>query len=460
MKLAGHGACSSIQVRLKSFTLGRANHAIGVRSDSDLFTYGFPWRPWKEKRAIASGANISRYLKESAAQEGIDRKIKFNHRLKRVQWSSSDKIWTLQVTTGAAQRTLRTRFLLFGTGYYDYDEALKVNIPGIQNFRGPVVHPQFWPSELDYADKRVVVIGSGATAITLLPAMANSAAHVTMLQRSASYIISLPSEDKTETAIRFMLPERLALQLIRFKWMLTSFILVTFCQWFPKIARRLHNSATQAQLPPGMDLNPNFNPRYNLWEQRLCICPDGDFYSSLRSGRASVKTGVIDTVTPTSIRLKSGEELVPDIIVTATGLKLRIGGGVEIIVDGQMFQISDHFMWNGAFLEGLPNFLFAFGYVDASWTMGADATAQLACRLLAQMKKKNVKMVVPRQSREEKARIKDVPFFRLSSTYIEKGKADLPKVGDRGPWQRRSYYWRDILTAWYGSLRTGLEWSN
>ncbi|KIW12609.1 hypothetical protein PV08_09887 [Exophiala spinifera] len=431
----------------------------GVRSDSDLFTFGFPWRPWKERTAIGSGANITRYLKECAAQEEIDRKIKFHHHLDQVQWSSTDKLWTLQITAGAAPKVLRTHFLLFGTGYYDYDEGLKVNIPGIKNFQGAVVHPQFWPTGLDYANKRVVIIGSGATAITLLPAMAKSAAHVTMLQRSPSYIMSVPSEDKTETAIRWIFPERLAVKLIRFKWMLTSFMLVTFCQWFPKFARKLFESATKAQLPPGMDLDPNFKPRYDPWEQRLCICPGGDFYAALRSGRASVKTGAIETVSPTSIRLRTGEELVPDIIVTATGLKLRIGGGVEFIVDDQKFNIADHFMWNGALLEGLPNFLFAFGYVDASWTMGADATAQLACRLLTEMKKEKVRMIVPRQSDEEKARMKDLPFFRLSSTYVEEGKTVLPRVGDRGPWRRRSYYWKDILTAWYGNIRSGLVWS-
>ncbi|OQU98453.1 hypothetical protein CLAIMM_04239 isoform 2 [Cladophialophora immunda] len=419
----------------------------GIRSDSDLFTFGFPWRPWKERTAMASGPQITRYLKECAAQEGIDQKIKFGHHLNQAQWSSLNKIWTLHITADTAQKTLRTRFLLLGTGYYDYQKGLKVDIPGIQNFRGPVIHPQFWPSDLDYANKKIVIIGSGATAITLLPSVANSAAHVTMLQRSPSYIISVPSEDKTEIAIRFVFPERVAVSLIRYKWILTSFLLVSFCQWFPNVARRLFNSATKAQLPPGMELDPNFNPRYNPWEQRLCACPDGDFYTCLRNGTASVKTGVIDMVTSTSIRLRSGEELLPDIIITATGLKLRFGGGIDFVVDDQKFRLAGSLAWQGALLEGLPNLMFAFGYVDASWTMGAEATAQLACRLLAQMKKRNFRMIVPRQSDKEKAKTKVLPFWRLNSTYVREGNADMPRAGDRGPWRRRSYYWKDIMTA-------------
>lgn len=461
MKLVEHGACSSIQVKRSVHRSQRdrtTDGDAGVRSDSDLFTFGFPWRPWKEKTALASGENIARYLRDCAASTGINKNIQYGHHLNQAQWSSSDKNWTLKVTAAAAQKTLRARFLLFGTGYYDYDEALKVNIPGILNFKGTVVHPQFWPKDLDYTNKNVVIIGSGATAITLLPSVAGSAAHVTMLQRSPSYVWSLPSEDASDSAIRAICPESLALKLIRFKWMFISWFMPTFCQWFPNAARKMLDSATKTQLPPDMALDPNFNPRYKPWEQRLCFCPGGDFYECLKNGTASVKTGIIDTVTASSIRLKSGEELNPDIIVTATGLKLRFGGGVDFLVDDQKFHITDHFAWQGALIEGLPNFVFAFGYVDASWTLGADASAQLASRLLTQMKKENIRMIVPRRSDEEKANMKELPFWRLNSTYVKEGHANLPRAGDRGPWRRRSYYWKDILTAWYGSIKTGLVW--
>lgn len=428
---------------------------------------------------MANGAQITRYLKECAAAEGIDKKIKFHHHVKRAQWSTAAKTWTLDVTLRnpaggavdgedvgsvesitATSRTLRTRFVLFGTGYYDYQEGLRADISGIQNFQGTVVHPQFWPADLDYVDKKVVIVGSGATAVTLLPAIADQAAHVTMLQRSPSYIMSVPSEDAVEKTIRFLCPSGLAARLIRFKWILVPFLLVSFCHRFPGAARRAMRSATRKQLPPGTLLDPDFNPRYYPWEQRMCMCPDGDFYASLRSGKGSVKTGVIEEVTSTSIRLQSGEELPADMIVTATGLKLCVGGGVELVVDGASFHIPDHFMWNGAMLEGLPNFVFAFGYVDASWTLGADATAQLTCRLLREMARRDVSMIVPRQSVRDKTRgLKEVPFLNLSSTYVREGKADVPKVGDQAPWRRRSYYWKDILVAWWGDVDTGLEWS-
>ncbi|OQV06636.1 hypothetical protein CLAIMM_11178 [Cladophialophora immunda] len=394
----------------------------GIRSDSDLFTFGFPWRPWQEKTAIARGSKIVEYLKECAAHEGIDRKMKFNHHVNRAQWSTTDKTWTLNVTAdgnGDSTKVLRTRFLLFGTGYYDYQQGLKAEIPGMQNFQGLVVHPQFWPADLAYADKEVVIIGSGATAITLLPSIASTASHVIMLQRSPSYIMTVPSEDVTEKAIRFVCPKTLAVKLIRYKWMMTSFLLVSFCQSFPKMARWLFRWATKSQLPPDMALDPDFTPR---------------------NGKASVQTGLIDTVTPNTIRLQSGQELVPDIIVTATGLKLRVGGGVQLVVDGEEFRIQDHFLWNGAMLEGLPNSVFAFG-------------------LLSQMKKKHASMIVPQRSEEERARMGEKPFLKLSSTYVKEGQSDLPKTGDRGPWRRRSYYWKDILIAWYGNINKGLDWS-
>ncbi|KAL6241709.1 hypothetical protein RBB50_011491 [Rhinocladiella similis] len=431
----------------------------GIRSDSDLFTFGLPWRPWSEKQSIAQGGQIAKYLTESAEQEGILEKIKFNHQVNSMNWSTPSRLWTLNVLADkSTQLIFRTRFVLLGTGYYDYHEPLVAHIPGIENFKGTVVHPQFWPTNLDYANKNIVIIGSGATAITLLPAIATRASHVTMLQRSPSYILSVPTEDAFERTTRFLFPDTLAKKILRYKWMCFSFLLVSFCQWFPKLARSLFLKETAKQLPKEMRLFPDFTPKYNPWEQRLCVCPDGDFYECLKKGKASVTTGIIDTVTTNSIRLESGQDLYPDIIVTATGLTIAVGGRIQIYVDDTPYQIPDHFMWKGAMFEDLPNVVYALGYVDASWTLGADATSQLACRLLKQMEKEGVTMIVPRRSAEEKQRMNELPFFYLNSTYVERGKKSMPKTGDRGQWRRRSYYWKDLAMAWWGNIWTNLEW--
>ncbi|POR35143.1 Flavin monooxygenase-like protein [Tolypocladium paradoxum] len=431
----------------------------GIRSDSDLFTFGFSWRPWKEKQSIAHGSLILKYLKESAAQEGIDKNIKFHHQVDQMNWSTSSKTWALDITVNDATFiTLRTRFVFLGTGYYNYHEPLEAEIPGIKAFKGMVVHPQFWPTDLDYINKNVVIIGSGATAVTLLPSVAKAASHVTMLQRSPSYVSSVPGEGSFEKAVRMSCPDLLAYKIIRLKWILLAFLSVQFCRRFPNAARKWLYRKTAEQLPKEMALNPNFTPKYNPWQQRMCLCPEGDFYECLRSGKGSVKTGIIDTVTPNSIRLKSGEELHPDIIVTATGLKLRAMGGIKIAVDGETFDLPSRFVWQGAMIEDLPNVVLVFGYVDASWTLASDATSQLACRLLKQMTKESVNMIVPRLSVDDKTNMKEVPLLSLKSTYIERGLSTFPKVGDRPQWRPRSNYWKDLLTAWWGDIKKGTEW--
>lgn len=434
--------------------------SLGIRSDSDLFTFGFAWRPWAGKHSIAHGSLIAKYVRDCAEEEGIDKKIKFKHRVNQLAWSTESKTWTLDLTVNeTSSSTLRSRFVLLGTGYYDYHDPLQADIPGIQNFTGTLVHPQFWPKDLDLEDKKVVIIGSGATAITLLPSIAKTAKHVTMLQRSPSYILSIPNEDLAEKVIRLLFPKMLARKLIRFKWVVVPLVLVTFCRRFPRLARKLLLFLTAKELPKGMPLEPNFTPRYNPWEQRLCMCPEADFYESLRSGRGSIKTDVIQTVNETSIQLQSGDELQPDIIVTATGLKLRIAGGIEIFVDGEQYHIGDHFLWKFAMMDELPNAIFAFGYVDASWTLGADATAKLACRMLKKMKENGTTMVVPRMEDEERLHIKKVPFLDLKATYVHRAQNVLPGVGDRSVWQRRSYYWRDLAVAVYGNLKKGTVWT-
>jgi len=398
-------------------------------------------------------APYSRCTLTSIKRYGIDKKIQFHHHVNDASYSSTSKIWTLDVTAnGSEPKTLRSRFVFLCTGYYDYDNPLQAVIPGIETFKGTVAHPQFWPKDLDYSNKNVVIVGSGATAITMLPALTDKAGHVTMLQRSPSYIMSQPAQDGLEILIRKLTwwSKSLEHKLIRFKWVIIPFLVTRFAYNFPKAANKMFGDAMKAQLPPTMAREPNFNPSYNPFEQRVCFCPDGDFYDALRSGKTSVETGIIETITPNSIKLVSGKELHPDIIVTATGLKIRFAGGMKVSVDGKPFDVPSKFIWKGVMLEDLPNAAFVFGYVDASWTLGADATAQLMCRMLKQMSKEGVVEVVPRRSEEEKLNMKEEPFLKLTSTYIRRAKDVLPKTGATGQWRARSYYMKDMWMAWFG----------
>jgi len=370
-----------------------------------------------------------------------------------------------------------SRFLLFCTGYYvsvhpgsnflfemvvlipakqDYNEPLKAEIPGLENFQGQTIHPQFWPKDLDYENKQIVIIGSGATAITLLPALAKEAAHVTMLQRSPSYIMSTPSEDGLEYLIRRWAPASWEHPLIRFKWLAIPWLLIQFCRFLPNQAQKLFRSLTEAQLPPSIKHDPHFKPSYNPFEQRVCFCPDGDFYKALRKGSASIVTGHIDAMTADTIKLKDGQELHPDIIVTATGLKIQLAGGMTLTLDGKPYIFSEKFMWKNCMFQDLPNAANILGYVDASWTLGADAAAQLLCRMFKTMDKKGTSVIVPRV--EEGSTMKPMQLLRLSSTYVQKANEMLPKAGDQPQWRGRTSYFKDIWEAWFGDIKTGLEY--
>jgi len=326
----------------------------------------------------------------------------------------------------------------------------------LDNFQGSVVHTQFWPQDLDYANKRIVVIGSGATAITLVPALAHKAALVTMLQRSPSYIMTVPREDAIEKFIYAVFPKFMVHRIIRFKWLLVPWLMINFFHYFPKTAIKLIRSETKSQLPPTIQHDPHFQPSYNPFEQRMCFCPDGDFYQSLRNGTANVVTGQIADMTADTIKLTDGQELHPDIIVTATGLKVHVGGGIKVTVDGKSFHWADKFMWKNAMLQDLPNVFYVVGYVDYSWTLGADSTSQLACRMIQKMEKDQATVVVPRV--DESKRMKELPLLRLSSTYVQRAKGVLPKAGDSPQWRPRVNYFWDILHAWYGDIASGLQY--
>lgn len=428
----------------------------GIRSDSDIFTFGFAWYPWKHNASLASADQIKNYVTQAAQSQGIDQHILYRHSVVSAEWISAEKNWELQVSVSGQEQPViaRSRFLLLGTGYYDYEKPLEAVIPGIENFAGRVIHPQFWPRDYDYTGKDVVIIGSGATAVTVLPAMAEKAKHVTMLQRSPGYVFSLPSNSIITTLLFAILPLSVAHYLSRIFWLIRSHLTTVICRAWPGLAKLIIKRVTIKQLPPNIPWDPNFKPRYNPWEQRFCACVDGDFFAALRSGKAEVVTGTIKTVTDKTIELHSGESLHPDVIVTATGLRLRFGGGIRFAVDGQPFKCSDKFAWRAAMLEDVPNLLFLTGYETASWTLGADVSARLFMRILRGMHEKGATVAVPRPSRS----MPEKPMMSLNSTYLKKANEVLPKAGT-GVWAAKTNYFADMARATYGSLSTDLQFS-
>ena len=465
--ISGINAAYRIQTELPSasYTILEARGSLGgtwdlfrypgIRSDSDLYTFGFPWRPWGQEKNIAGGDAIRRYMHESAALYGIDQKIRLHNKLLSANWSSDQQAWSLLVNGEGHTTHLHARFVILCTGYYDYDEALSSHIPGIERFTGTVMHPQFWAEDVDYKDKKIIVIGSGSTAITLIPSLAERASHVTMLQRSPTYITARPAVDPFAQWTQRHLPSWLAYRITRSKVLVLSFLFLKFCTFYPLTARKLLKKATSKQLPDNVPYEPHFSPRYNPWEQRLCLCPDGDFFKAMRAGKASVVTDTITTVTETGIQLASGQTLETDMIVTATGLKLKTAGGARISVDNVPVIVGEKFLWKGVMLQDLPNMATVIGYTNASWTLGADATALLVCRLLKTMTAKGVTSAVPRL--EDTEGMKSVPVLNLSSTYVVRGAKDLPKAGDKAPWLPRSTYFSDLWSAKFGNITDGLH---
>ena len=427
----------------------------GFRSDSDLYTFGFSWRPWSQEKYIADGDSIRKYIRESAAMYGIDRKVQFHHKLLSANWSSDQQAWSLLVDADGQKEHLHARFVILSTGYYDYDEPLSTTITGIEQFKGKVIHPQFWPEDFDYADQKIVVIGSGSTAVTLIPSLAQKASHVTMLQRSPSYLLARPSVDAFGQVVSKFFPSWISHRLTRIKFLVLNSFFVKFCGAYPRVAKNLIKKATVKELPRGTPHNPHFEPSYNPWEQRLCLCPDGDFFQAMRAGKASVITDTITTVIEDGIQLASGKILDADIIVTATGLKIRTAGGAQISVDKTPIDIGQKFLWKGVMLQDVPNAATVIGYTNASWTLGADATALLVCRLLKYLKEKGITSAVPRLEHAET--MKSTSALNLSSTYVVKGMKEIPKAGDRAPWLPRTSYFADLWAAKFGNITEGLQ---
>lgn len=431
----------------------------GIRSDSDLHTFGFSWDPWTEERPIADGPSILKYMKTVAAKHGIDKHIQYHHYVTSIEWRSEKQCWTVEVIVpGTEKKTYFSRFVFVATGLFDYEEGQRSTIPGIENFEGTVVHPQFWPQDLDYDNKRMVIIGSGATAVTLLPSLVDRAAFVTMLQRSPSYLFTTPEHDPVDNMIRRICPTRWVYHALRWKYILRFLIVFKFSRCFPDATKKLLRKSTESQLPENVPFDPHFVPTYNPWDQRMCITPQGDFFAALKTGKSDIVTDHIDTIDKTGIILKSGARLDTDIIVTATGLKMLLFGKIRIVVDGKQVNYSDKFVWKGAALQDVPNLFFVFGYTNASWTLGADTTTLLFMQVLKEMRKRGAQSVVPTLEKTES--VKEVPFLNLSSNYIQQAAKErrLPKTGDVAPWKPRSGYIQDRLSlAWGSGVMAGLR---
>jgi cation diffusion facilitator CzcD-associated flavoprotein CzcO len=407
----------------------------GVRSDSDLHTFGYASKPWTGEQAIADGPAIKAYVREAATERGVDRHVRFGRRVRRAAWSSAEARWTVTVEDVATGETsqLTASWLFAATGYYRYDRGFTPPLPGLDRFRGPVVHPQHWPADLDHAGRRVLVLGSGATAVTLVPALARDAAHVTMLQRSPTYVLPVPSRDRVADLLRRVLGEAPAYRVVRRKNVARQRWLYGFCQRHPRGARRLIRWVNAKQLEgSGCDVDVHFNPRYDPWDQRLCAVPDGDLFRALRAGTASVVTGHVDTFTETGVRLTSGEELATDVVVTATGLELLPFGGIELEVDGAPVALPDTVAYKGLMLSGVPNLVFAIGYTNASWTLKVDLVCAYFCRLLAHLDRHGHDACVAEVTDPAMRR---VPLLDFEAGYVRRALHELPKQGDHAPWQ-------------------------
>jgi cyclohexanone monooxygenase len=464
--LSGIGAARYLQKKCpgKTWAILEARHALGgtwdlfrypgVRSDSDMYTLGYGFKPWVQRKAMADGATILQYLLETAQETGVTEKIRFQHAVQTASWSSAEQYWTIAARNGVDDTMvqLQARFLYLCCGYYSYTQAHRPDFPGQSQFQGRLIHPQFWPADFDYAGKRVVVIGSGATAATLVPQLAKAACHVTMLQRSPTYMVSRPVEDALALWLNQHLPRQLAYDLCRFKNVLTGWFFYRLARnWPEQIKRRMIKMATDS-LGEDASLAAHFVPSYKPWDQRICALPDGDLFEQIKAGRASVVTEQIDQITPSGIRLASGQELLADVIVTATGLKINILGDIAVTVDGAEFVPGDALTYKGIMLANLPNCAMTFGYINASWTLKADLTAAFVCRLLNFMDRKRYRVTVAHCDLPQGAE----SFLGFTSTYVQRALAILPKQGKRAPWRVNQNYFSDFVALRWGRIADGV----
>lgn len=427
----------------------------GIRSDSDMYTLGYSFRPWTHAKAIADGPAILDYLKDTARTYGIEKHIRFHHLVKRAAWSSQDARWTVEAERGPNREPVRftCNFLFMCSGYYNYNEGYTPQFAGIERFAGRIVHPQKWTSDIDYASKRVVVIGSGATAVTIVPEMSKTAARVTMLQRSPTYVISMPAEDSIANALRRVLPVKLAYLLTRWKNVLFGMLFFQLSRRRPDMIKKLIFNGVRKALGPDYDIGTHFTPRYNPWDQRLCLVPNGDLFEAIKAGRVDVVTDQIETFTEKGLALRSGRELEADVVVTATGLNLQLLGGMQLSVDGRAVDLADSLNYKGMMFSDVPNMASSFGYTNASWTLKCDLTCEYVCRLINHMDKHGYRQCTPRNLDPSLA---EEPWIDFSSGYVQRSLHKLPKQGSRLPWKLHQNYAFDIMMLRYGRVDDGV----
>ncbi len=461
--LSGIGAGCHLQTECprKTYAILEARDAIGgtwdlfrypgIRSDSDMYTLGYRFKPWPGAKAIADGPSILDYVRNTATEYAVEDKIRFNHKVVGAEWSTADARWTVEAERTDTGETVRLtcNFLLMCSGYYSYDNPYTPDFPGSDRFKGPVIHPQHWSDDIDYEDKRVVVIGSGATAVTLVPAIAERAEHVTMLQRSPTYIVTLPAVDPIARLVRKVLPAKWAYSLIRWKNVIVTSLFYQLSRRRPRLVKRFIREGVKRQLPAGYDMKTHFRPRYDPWDQRVCLVPDGDLFTALREERASIVTDRIETFTESGIKLESGDELEADLIITATGLNLLPLGGAQLRVDGEDVSIPETMGYKGMMLSGVPNFAVALGYTNASWTLKCDLTHEYVCRLLNHMDEQGHRQCTPEINDPT---VTPEPMIDFTSGYVQRAIHMFPKQGSKAPWRLHQNYARDIFTIRFGDI--------
>jgi len=461
--ISGVGAAYHLQRSLpgKTFAILEARNALGgtwdlfrypgIRSDSDMYTLGFPWRPWQKRELIADGESIRQYVEDSAREHGIDQKIQYGVHVRKLVWSSEHNTWTLECDTREGRKLYSCGFVLMCSGYYSYQSAYTPRFEGASEFSGQIVHPQFWSDQIAYADKRVIVIGSGATAVTLVPALAEQAAHVTMLQRSPSYVFCAPSESPLIKALQERLPPQTAYFITRWLSVFANAGFYKLTRVWPELMNRFMLDRVRELIGPDL-VAQHFTPRYNVWDQRVCLIPDADLFRALLRGRASVVTDSIERFTPRGIRLQSGQELEADLIVTATGIEMQLLGGAEVEVDGRRMEITQLLMYKGCLFSDVPNLAQFFGYTNASWTLKADLTASWLCGLLEHMDRNGLQRCIPRRIDPS---ITPEPLLPLMSGYVQRADARLPRQGSKFPYKVYQNYIVDLLRMRLGKIDDG-----
>ena len=463
--LSGIGAAYHLQRDCpgKTYAILEARGAIGgtwdlfrypgIRSDSDMFTLGYSFKPWLQAKAIADGPSILDYVRETAAEHDIERRIRYGHKVRRAVWSSETATWTLDAERDGKTVQVSCNFLSMCSGYYNYDAGYTPDFEGVERFKGQIVHPQLWPENLDYAGKKVVVIGSGATAVTLVPEMAKTAGHVVMLQRSPTYVVSRPARDSVADWLRAKLPMKLAYAITRWKNVLFQMLFFNIARKKPEKTKARLLAMAREHLGPDYDIATHFTPRYNPWDQRLCLVPDADLFASLRAGTSSVVTDHIETFTETGLKLKSGQTLDADIIVTATGLRMQLLSGMELIVDGKTIDLPQTTSYKGMMFSEVPNLASTFGYTNASWTLKADLTAEYICRLLKHMDRTGTRICVPHLT---DADLEVEPWLDFSSGYVQRALEILPRQGAKKPWKVHQNYALDMMALRFGAVEDGV----